>query len=397
MLNKNEILNASEEVFNEVRSIRRHLHANPELSFKEFETSAFIAEQLRSAGIEIKTGIAGTGITAVIGNEHGPVVALRADMDALPIQELNDVDYRSKNPGVMHACGHDVHSSVLLGTALLLNKFKSELPGSVKLVFQPGEEVLPGGASLMLKEGALENPSPKVILGQHVYPEMPAGDVGFCPGPYMASTDEIYVTVRGKGGHAALPHRVIDPVLISAHLIVALQQIVSRSANPIIPSVLSFGKMLAAGATNIIPDEVKLEGTFRTFDENWRTEAHKRMINLATSLAESMGGSCEFTIERGYPFLVNHEELTNKAKGYAIELLGVEHVHDLPQRMTAEDFSYFSQVMPACFYRLGTSSADGSNNYGLHNARFNVDESALKTGTALMSWLAIRNMQEPLV
>jgi len=395
MLTRESVLQLSAEVFERVKSYRRHLHANPELSFKEYNTSAFICSVLEQEGIPFQTGFAGTGITALIGENAGPVIALRADMDALPIIELNDVEYKSKNEGIMHACGHDVHSASLLGAALVLNRLKKDLPGKVKLVFQPGEEVLPGGASLMLKEGALNNPWPGAIFGQHVHPEIKAGEVGFCPGPYMASTDEIYVTVKGKGGHAALPHRVIDPVLISAHLIVALQQIVSRSANPIIPSVLSFGKVQANGATNIIPDEVKMEGTFRTFNEDWRAEAHIRMKALAEQLAISMGGSCDFVIERGYPFLVNHETLTLKARKFAQELLGETAVIDLPQRMTAEDFAYYSQVMPACFYRLGTSSANGNYTAGLHNARFNIDESALLTGTSLMSWLAIRWMQEP--
>ncbi|RZL55392.1 MAG: amidohydrolase, partial [Pedobacter sp.] len=296
---KNKIKDLAENIFNDVVGYRRHIHANPELSFKEFETSLFIKEKLTKWGIEF-TSCANTGVVGLIkGNlPSDKVIALRGDMDALPIHEDNDKPYRSKNHGVMHACGHDVHTSSLLGTAYILNQLKDEFGGTIKLIFQPAEELLPGGASIMIKEGVLENPKPQYIVGQHVMPLIESGKVGFRSGIYMASTDELYVTVTGKGGHGAQPHQNIDPVLIASHIIVALQQIVSRNADPRLPSVLSFGKVTANGATNIIPNEVKIEGTFRTLDENWRAEAHKRMKKMAEGMAESMGGSCDFDIHR---------------------------------------------------------------------------------------------------
>jgi amidohydrolase len=381
----------------EVIGYRRHLHANPELSFKEFNTAAYVEAFLLRNNIAFQKGIAGTGITAFIEgkNPETSLVALRADMDALPIVEENTVEYKSKNPGVMHACGHDVHTGSLLGAALILNATKADWEGSVQLIFQPGEEVLPGGASVMIKEGVFNQKMPSAIFGQHVYPELPAGKIGLRPGPYMASTDEIYVTVHGRGGHGAKPDRNIDPVLIAAHLITTLQQVVSRWANPVMPTVLSFGKVIANGATNIIPNEVKLEGTFRTFDESWRKEAHTRMIDLAKNLVEGMGGRVDFNIEVGYPVLKNDESLTTFTKEQAISYLGAENVEDLDMRMTAEDFAYFSQHMPACFYRLGTASpTDDSKSYGVHNSRFDIDEDALKTGMGLMAWLTIQHLNK---
>lgn len=378
----------------QVVAARRQIHANPELSFQEFETAKFIANYLRQIGIEPQEGVANTGLVALIKgrNPDSKVVALRADMDALPIVEANDVPYKSTKEGVMHACGHDVHTASLLGVAQLLFSHKDEFEGTVKLIFQPGEEVIPGGASLMIKDGVLENPSPNAILGQHVMPMLPAGTVGFREGLYMASTDEIYVTVRGKGGHGAMPEMFIDPVLISSHIIVALQQVVSRMANPRIPSVLSFGKVIANGATNVIPNEVKLEGTFRTLDEKWRGEAHARMKKLAEGIAESMGGSCEFTIMRGYPFLKNAPELTQRMRAAAAEYLGEEKVVDLDIWMAAEDFSYYTQQMDGCFYRLGTRNEARGITSGVHTPTFDIDESALEVGAGLMAWLAITEL-----
>lgn len=289
----------------------------------------------------------------------------------------------------MHACGHDVHTSCLLGAAEILHQTRNMWEGSVKLLFQPGEEVLPGGASLLIKEGALENPKPHSIFGQHVMPLIPAGKVGFRPGLYMASTDELFVTVKGKGGHGAMPHLNIDPVLIASHLVVSLQQLISRNANPIIPSVLSFGKVIANGATNIIPNEVKLEGTFRTLDEKWRNEAHVLMSKMARGIAESMGGSCEFEIHRGYPFLYNDVELTQRAKQNAVDYLGADNVIDLDIWMAAEDFSFYSQEMPACFYRLGTRNEERGIVSSVHTPTFDIDESALEIGCGLMAWQAL--------
>lgn len=383
----------AKEYNDEIIQIRRHIHQHPELSFKEFETSKFIQKQLTSWGVEFDTGYVNTGIIAFVkgNNPSSKVIALRADIDALPIQEENEFDFASINSGVMHACGHDVHTSSLLGAIKILQSIRSEFNGTVKCLFQPAEEILPGGASLMIEQGALENPRPDSILGQHVYPELPVGKVGMKSGLYMASTDELHVKIIGKGGHAALPHTVIDPVLITSHIIVALQQIVSRSSKPDMPSVLSFGKVIAEGATNIIPEEVNLAGTFRTFDESWRSKAHEKMIKMASSIAESMGGSCEFEVRKGYPYLVNDEAVTAQTKKSAIAYLGKENVVDLDLRMTAEDFAYYSQIMPGCFYRLGTATP-GTQTSGLHTSTFSPDERAIEQGMGLMSWLAIEQL-----
>ncbi len=372
-------------------NIRHHLHANPELSFKEFETSKYVQAELDDIGIPFKAGYVETGIVAHIeGKDPGSkVIALRADLDALPITEENDVPYKSTNHGVMHACGHDVHTTCLLGAARILNELKSEFAGTIKLIFQPGEERLPGGASLMIKEGALLNPNPSGIIGQHVYPQLEAGKVGFRPGMYMASTDEIYVTVKGKGGHAALPHFNIDPVVISAQIIVALQQIASRYSQPDIPVVLSFGKINANGATNVIPDEVKIEGTFRTMNEDLRFKLHERMKEISVSMARGMGGDCDFDIHVGYPFLVNDEALTLNSQEAARQYLGAENVVDLGLRMTAEDFAYYTQEIPGCFYRLGVNNKAKGMSSGLHTSTFDIDESALETGVGLMAHLAL--------
>jgi len=390
---KQKIQDLAAEIFNEVVGFRQHIHANPELSFHEYETSKFVKEKLASWGITYQE-MANTGVVGLItgGKPSDQVIALRADMDALPITEANDKPYKSKNVGVMHACGHDVHTSSLLGTAFILNQLKDEFAGTIKLVFQPAEELLPGGASIMIKEGVLENPKPNAMVGQHVLPMMDSGNVGFRSGIYMASTDELYVTVTGKGGHGAQPQQNIDPVLITAHIIVALQQIVSRNADPRLPSVLSFGKVNANGATNIIPNEVKLEGTFRTLNEDWRNEAHRLMKKMAEGIAESMGGSCHFDIHRGYPFLINEEKLTNNAKACAEEYLGKENVVDLDIWMAAEDFAYYSQVTDACFYRLGTGNVEKDTKHSVHTPNFDIDEDALKTSTGLMAYIALKQL-----
>lgn len=390
---KNKVQELAANIFNDVVGYRQHIHANPELSFKEFETSLFVKDKLKKWGIEY-TDCANTGVVGLIkGNlPSDKVIALRADMDALPIHEANDKPYASKNPGVMHACGHDVHTSSLLGTAYILNQLRDEFGGTIKLIFQPAEELLPGGASIMIKEGVLENPKPNHIVGQHVMPLIDAGKVGFRSGIYMASTDELYVTVTGKGGHGAQPHQNIDPVVIASHIIIALQQIVSRNADPRIPSVLSFGKVTASGATNIIPNEVKIEGTFRTLDEEWRAEAHKRMKKMAEGIAESMGGSCDFDIHKGYPFLINEEKLTANARAFAEDFLGKENVLDLDIWMAAEDFSFYSQVTDACFYRLGTGNAAKDTQYSVHTPRFDIDEDALKISTGLMAYIALKQL-----
>lgn len=390
---KEQIQELSKNIFNDVVANRRHLHSHPELSFHEVETSAFIAKKLDELGIGWER-MADNGLVALIKGEKpsDKVVALRADMDALPITEVNDVPYRSQNTGVMHACGHDVHTSSLLGTTKILNELKSQFGGTIKLIFQPAEEKLPGGASLMIAEGVLENPKPDAVLGQHVMPLIDAGKVGFRSGKYMASTDELYVTVRGKGGHGAQPQQNIDPVIITAHILTALQTVVSRSADPKNPSVLSFGKVIANGATNVIPNEVYLEGTFRALDEKWRAEAHVKMKKMAEGIAESMGGSCEFNIMKGYPFLINEPKLTEATRSHAEDYLGKENVLDLDIWMAAEDFAYYSQVADACFYRLGTRNESRGITSAVHTPTFDVEETALETSVGLMAYLAIKQL-----
>lgn len=385
----------AEQYHAQIIGFRRHLHAHPELSYQEHQTSRYVAEQLAAWGIEHRHGVADTGVVALIrGKKPGKrVVALRGDMDALPIQEANEVPYKSLHAGVMHACGHDVHTSSLLGTARILHDLRHQWGGTVKCIFQPGEEKLPGGASLMIKAGVLTKPRPASIFGQHVHPPLRAGMIGLKPGMYMASADEIYVSVRGRGGHGAMPQECIDPVTMSAHILTALQQIVSRYGDPAVPTVLTFGKINSTGgATNIIPNEVRIEGTFRTMHERWRNEAHKRMKSMAEGIAKGMGGSCDFHILRGYPVLVNDPALTARTKQWAIQYLGKDQVVDLPMRMTSEDFAYFSQTMPGCFYRLGTGNPERGITSPIHTDTFDVDEAALQTGMGLMAWLAIREL-----
>ncbi|RIW18359.1 amidohydrolase [Algoriphagus lacus] len=391
---KDKIKSLAQAYKKEVIANRRHLHANPELSFKEFKTAEFVEGKLREIGISEIEKKATTGWSALIKgkNPEKKVVALRADMDALPIIEANDVPYKSQNPGVMHACGHDAHTASLLGAAKILNEVKDQFEGTIKLIFQPGEELVPGGASLMIKDKVLENPRPNAILGQHVMPMIPAGKVGFRPGLYMASTDELYITVTGKGGHGAMPETFIDPVLIASHMIVALQQIVSRVANPKIPSVLSFGRVEALGATNVIPNEVKIQGTFRTLDEAWRAKAHEKMLQIAQGIVEGMGGRLDFEIRKGYPFLKNEPELTARSMEAAREYLGEENVLDLDIWMAAEDFAFFSQEIDGCFYRLGTRNEARGIVSGVHTPTFDIEEDALEIGAGLMAWLAVSEL-----
>lgn len=379
----------------EIVQCRRHLHMHPELSFKETETQKFIEKKLLEFGISNFKRMADTGVVAMIEGKNPvkKVVALRADMDALPIQETNKKEYTSRNAGVMHACGHDVHTASLLGVARILHQLRNEFEGSVKFIFQPGEEKLPGGASLMIQEGVLSNPVPQSVIGQHVMPQIKAGKIGFRKGLYMASTDEIYVRVKGKGGHGAMPHLNIDPVMIAAQILVALQQVVSRYAKPSLPTVLSFGKVIANGATNVIPDEVYLEGTFRTLNEEWRNEAHQRMKKMADGIAESMGGSCEFNIIRGYPFLINDEALTERVRTFAAAYVGSENIEDLEIWMAAEDFSFYSQQAPACFYRLGVRNEEKGITAPVHTSTFDIDEQALETGMGLMAWMTVCELE----
>jgi amidohydrolase len=373
---------------------RRHLHTNPELSFEEFKTAQFVAEELRALGLTPQEGIAGTGLVALIEgrNPEKKIVGLRADMDALPIVEANNVPYKSQVPGVMHACGHDVHTASLLGTAKILNQLRDQFEGTIKLVFQPAEEKAPGGASLMIKEGVLENPRPLSMMGQHVAPNIPVGKIGFREGMYMASTDELYVTVIGKGGHAAAPDQLIDPILIASHIVVALQQIISRYRKPSNPAVLSFGRFIADGVTNVIPNEVTLQGTWRCMDEVWREDGLNKMKKMAEGMAEAMGGRCVFEIIKGYPFLKNQPELTRRVRAAATEYMGAENIVDLDLWMAGEDFAFYSQVVDSCFYRLGTRNEAKGIVSGVHTPTFDIDETSLEIAPGLMSWLAISEL-----
>lgn len=385
----NKIKQIAEKYSNNVLEYRRYLHKHPELSFNEIKTSEFIADFLSKNHIKFKKGIAKTGILAIIeGSKPGKTIALRADIDALPIKEQNNCDYKSENIGVMHACGHDVHTASLMGTVLILNEIKSELSGKVLFIFQPAEEKLPGGAKQMLEEGIFNEYKPDMIIAQHVNPSMKVGTIGFKSGMYMASTDEIYITVKGKGGHAAMPHQITDTVLIASQIIVALQQIVSRKAFAATPTVLSFGKFIANGATNIIPDEVNIEGTFRTMNEEWRKEALLQINNIAQNIAKTMGAECIVNIVNGYPYLINDETITNHTKKLTEQYLGKQSVIDMEIRMTAEDFSYFAQEYPSTLYRLGTAGNDENTSAPLHSTHFDIDENALKISHGLMAWIA---------
>ncbi len=381
----------SDNYFNEIKNCRQYLHQHPELSFEEYKTSEYICNQLSSYNIIFQKGIAKTGVVGLIEgrNPSKKTIALRADMDALPITEKNNVAYKSLNDGVMHACGHDVHTACLLGAAKILNECRNEFEGSVKLIFQPSEEKYPGGASVMIKENVLENPKVESIIGQHVFTPFEVGKVAFCFGKMMASTDEIYITIKGKGGHGAYPHETKDPVAMAAQIIVSLQQVVSRMISPMQPCVLSFGKVVANGATNIIPDEVYLEGTIRALDEHVRSQALEAIIKITKNIADAFGGTANVKIIDGYPVLSNDPHLTRRAFDRAIEYLGRENVLETTARMGAEDFSFYSQLIPACFYRLGTGNPSKGITSFMHTPTFDIDEDAMRTGMGLMAWQAI--------
>ncbi|MEO6131600.1 MAG: M20 family metallopeptidase [Saprospiraceae bacterium] len=385
------------QLFPSIVEVRRDLHCHPELSFKESRTSGKVKDFLSQCGIEYTEGWAGYGIVAsILGDHTGPLVMLRADMDALPIEEESDVPYRSVHNGVMHACGHDVHTSSLLGVAAILQKNKALIKGEVKLIFQPGEEKLPGGASLMIREGLMEPVLPQWIVGQHVYPSLPAGQVGFRSGLYMASADEIFITIRGKGGHAATPHLCIDPILIASRIVVGLQDLISRNIDPMSPAVLTIGRIYSnGGATNIIPDSVQLEGTLRAMNETWRHDAHQWIKNFVEHTAKASGGTAETNIMVGYPSLRNDDQITELCREAAIQYLGEDKVHDLPMRMGSEDFAFYTLEIPGTFYRLGTGWEEEKLNYPVHSNRFNVDEAALETGMGLMAYLTIKNLLTP--
>lgn len=368
--------------------VRKHLHAHPELSYQEFETSKFVQAKLTSLGIpfaiKATTGILGT----IEGkNPQGRVIALRADMDALPIQEENEVSYRSQHAGVMHACGHDVHTTCLLGAVKILNELKTEWSGTVKFIFQPGEERNPGGASLLIKEGVLEHPKPQGIIGLHVHPGLQVGKLSFRKGRVMASADEIYITIKSKGGHAAAPHLTVDTILVASHIIIALQQVISRNNNPLSPSVLSICAIQGGHTTNVIPNEVKLMGTFRAMDEQWRFKAHTLIEKIVIGVAESMGAEVQLHIDVGYPTVDNDAQLTDTAWKLADAYMGSENVEETEIRMGAEDFGYYTQVVPGCFFRLGVMNTEKGITSGVHTPTFNIDEAAIKTGMGMMAWL----------
>jgi amidohydrolase len=379
----------SVDLFEKVKGYREHMHMYPELSYQEFETMEYVSQCLTKLGIEHEKGIGKTGIVAIIRGDHhsssDACIGLRADLDALPIVEETDLPFQSKNNGVMHACGHDVHTSILLGAAEIIFEQRNNLKSPVKLIFQPGEEKNPGGATLMIADGVLHNPNVTEMYALHVFPEMKTGNVGFRDGVYMASSDEIYITIHGKGGHGATPHQCIDPIMIGANLLVQLQQVVSRKCNPTIPSVLTFGHFEAIGATNIIPSTAIIKGTFRTMNENWRAEALSLVESQTKEICASMGATVTVEISKGYPYLENNPIVTSRVRNKATQILGNQHVEDLPIRMTSEDFAFYSQEIPVCFLRLGVRNEDKGIVYGVHHPKFNIDENALITGMQVMA------------
>ena len=389
-MNCEEVLLLSDRVFEYVRSCYRHLHAYPELSFCEFETSRFVQNELDKMGIPYKAGIGGTGVLGkIIGKKQGgKVIALRADMDALPISEAVDIPWKSTKEQVMHACGHDAHTACLLGAAKILNELKESVAGTVLLVFQPGEERAPGGARLMLEDGIFDEQQPDLIIGQHVSVNYSTGTLAFGAGKVMASADEIHLTIQGKGGHGALPHLLNDTVLAASQTIVSLQQVKSRLCPPSVPMVLTFGKLIANGATNVIPNEVHLSGTFRTMDEKWRAEAKQHIRRIVSETCAAYGCTVKIDMPAGYPCVENDVEITQKARLLAEELVGSGQIKDMETRMTSEDFGFFSQQYPCTFYRFGIKSDENASTGDLHTSTFCIDEEALRYGTSGLAWLA---------
>ena len=381
--------------FTEWQRIRHHIHAHPELSFEEYNTAAFISAQLNEWGIAHQTGVTGTGIVGVLeGRTAGNrCIAIRAELDALPIKELNTTNYISTIDGVMHACGHDVHATSLLAVLYILKKLKNDWEGQIKFIFQPGEEKHPGGGSLMIAAGVLDNPKVDAVLGMHVYPTLPSGYVGFRSGQYMAATDEIHITIHGKGGHAALPHQTIDPVTIAAQVITALQQVVSRKSNPVSPSVLSFGMIAGGTVNNVIPDNVILAGTLRTMNEAWREEAHKLISGIVHNICAAFGATATIAIPKGYPSLFNDPAFTSIAENLAKEYLGDDQVKTLDLRMTADDFAFYSHKVPGCFFRIGTSRNNEEFTASVHNPHFDIHEEAMITAIGTMAWVVVNALK----
>lgn len=390
------VLSEASEIKDEVIALRRHFHKYPELAYNEFETSAFIKDWLRRNNIEFRDGLAGTGIIGTIGGKkgRGKIIAVRAEMDALPVRERAVTEFSSVNDGKMHACGHDAHMAMLMGVALLLKKHIHEFEGTILLVFQPGEEKNPGGARLMIESGAFENPSPDIFIAQHVLPELETGKVGYKPGRYMASCDEIYLTVEGKGGHAALPALTTDQVFIASSLVVRLKNAMAeRQSARKIPTVLGIGKIIGDGATNVIPEKVEIAGTFRTFDERWRAEALDLIRLVADVTAREFGVKIHVNISEGYPVLMNDEKLTRRAIELSSELLGSNKIETYDIRMSSDDFSFYSAVAPSLYYRVGIKP-EGAEMKKLHTPDFDIDEKGLETGVANMAWLLFNMLKD---
>lgn len=397
MLDRVQQLN--EEIVGDVVHLRRTIHSNPELAFEEHETAQLVLDTLASLDLEVRSGVAKTGVVATLrGGQPGPTVVLRADMDALPISEENDFEFASRNHGKMHACGHDAHTSSLLGTAMILSRVREELHGSVRFLFQPSEEKLPGGAKPMIEEGGLadiDGTEPEVIFGQHVQPDLDAGKIGVRGGMYMASTDEIYITVKGTGGHAAAPHLLeTDPTLVAAHILVALQSVISRHCPPDVPSVLTIGRLIADGATNVIPGKARLEGTFRSMNEEWRFRAHDHMRRIASHTASAFGAEVDTEIVVGYPALYNDPDATDFVRSAAEDYVGSENVVELDRWYASEDFAWYLKKLPGTFYRIGTRSEEKGIVHGLHTPRFTIDEDALRVSPGFMSYLVWKYLAE---
>lgn len=390
----NQTFELTEQLFPEMVQTRRHIHQNPELSFEEYKTHAFICERLSKLGIEYKT-VATTGVVAHIGKGNH-CVALRADIDALPILEETGLEYSSTTPGVMHACGHDTHTTMLLTAAEILKLQESELPGVVKLLFQPGEEKVPGGATMLIAEGALENPKPSFVFGQHINPAMPAGALSFVSGPMLASADELYITIRGFGAHAAQPHLGKDPIMAASALILHLQQLITKHRNPLNPAVITITSIHGGSATNIIPDVVELKGTLRSFDETWRRTAWSFIEEQTMAFCALYGCEAKVTISKGYPPLINNAEATTLAREVATTVFGSELVSDFEPKMWAEDFAYYTQIIPSCFWMLGGKPQGMESMPGLHNAKFAPEESAMKYGATMLVEVAKKALHQML-
>jgi amidohydrolase len=398
MLNASDFLTAAERHRDRLVQLRRTIHANPELAFEEYETSALAQSVLSELGIEMRTGVARTGVVATLrggrAGENSRCVALRADMDALPIHEETNLPFASRNDGKMHACGHDSHTTMALGAAMILSEIREDLPGTVKFLMQPSEEKLPGGAPFMIDEGALDNPKVDMIFGQHVLPLAETGTFGFTPGMMMASTDELYITVTGRSGHAAMPHKAIDPIVLASQIVLALQTVVSRTLDPFAPGVLTIAKITGGSTTNIIPDEVRMEGTLRAMNEDWRLATHRRIEETIRGICTPAGASYELEIRRGYPALQNDPWATRFAEEAAQEMFGSDRAYAHPPVMTAEDFAYYLRHIPGTFWWIGAGTPEQGCNAGLHNSHFTINEDILTMGSAMMAWVAYRYLMQ---